>query len=65
MTQRKYTIAELDQMRRALSMLLADLGAEGIERYQVWLLIEVRLQTCLLNGTEPEELEAEVRALEE
>ena len=62
MTQRKYTIAELDQMRRALSMLLADLGAEGIERYQVWLLIEVRLQTCLLNGTEPEELEAEVRA---
>jgi hypothetical protein len=32
---------------------------------QVCLFIEASLQTYLLNGTEPEELEADVRALEE
>ena len=46
-------------------MLLPDFGRKGTEHPQVWLVIEARLQTCLLNGTEPEELEAEVRALEE
>jgi len=55
--QRKYTMAELDQMRNALWQMVP--MSTVIERDDVDLgvLIEIRLQTYILNGTEPAELE--------
>jgi hypothetical protein len=51
-----YTIAELQQMRRAIAQMVVP-GALLEEELQVKLLIEAHLQTYVLNGTEPAGLE--------
>lgn len=51
---RKYSIAELNQMRQAILQMLtlADIESEA----QVGLLVEARLQTHVLANTDPEDL---------
>src|SRR5262245_6990088 len=53
--QRKYTLEELYEMRQILLVTLPTLGTEDAEG-MICLLVEARLQTCLLNGTTLEEL---------
>ena len=57
MTQRKYSIDELKRMRRAVrKMIPADaFDVESTTLYSI--LIEARLQTVILNGIDPAELE--------
>lgn len=58
--ERKYSISEIDQMRRALEALAS-------YRHQVFhpaeraAAVEDRLRTHMLNGTDPEELEEEAQ----
>ncbi len=61
MTQRKYSIDEIDQMRRAVGWIHAPLGAyykseEDARKEQI-------LRTYMLNGTAPEELEEAVQKM--
>lgn len=49
MTQRKYSVAEIDAMRAAIG--------NSIRRPVDERVIEERLRTHMLNGTEPEELQ--------
>lgn len=53
--QRKYTVEELQRMRKALLRMLPP----GIspDECEICLLVENRLHTHVLNGTSPEELE--------
>ena len=53
--QRKYTLEELCEMRQILLVTLPTLSTEDAEG-MICLLVEARLQTCLLNGTTLEEL---------
>ena len=55
--QRKYTVEELKKMRKAIFLMLPP-EAMGTEETQISLLIEARLQTHILAGTDPEELAA-------
>lgn len=48
MSERKYLVAEIDRMRRAISFGYSCDGSADIEN---------RLRTYMLNGTSPEELE--------
>jgi len=68
MEQRKYSLDELDRMRRAISV---ELWPRGTFRGPVFgyvpegeqsLAIEDRLRTYMLNGTTPEELEERANA---
>lgn len=59
MTERKYSVAEIDRMRRDVST-IANLGGQAFEGAAV---IEGRLRTYMLNGTEPEELSAEAERI--
>ncbi len=56
MADRKYSVAEIDRMRHAISC-----GYMGPSNST---LIEDRLRTYMLNGTDPEELEQDVRRLQ-
>lgn len=60
MSERKYSISELDRMRRALRWLKPYRSEETTP-----LLIEDRLRTYMLNGTDPEELEQAASVIEE
>jgi len=53
--QRKYTVEDLYEMRQILLVTLPTLGTEDAEG-MICLLVEARLQTCLLNGTTLEDL---------
>jgi len=53
--QRKYTLEELYEMRQILLATLPTLSTEDAEG-MICLLVEARLQTCLLNGTTLDEL---------
>jgi len=53
--QRKYTLEELYEMRQILLVTLPTLSTEDAEG-MICLLVETRLQTCLLNGTTLEDL---------
>jgi hypothetical protein len=53
--QRKYTLEELYAMRQILLATLPSLSVNDHEG-TICLMVEARLQTCLLNGTTPEEL---------
>src|SRR5215510_16013128 len=53
--QSKYTLEELYEMRQILLVTLPTLGTEDAEG-MICLLVEARLQTCLLNGTTLDEL---------
>src|SRR5215510_8916799 len=59
--QRKYTLEELYEMRRILLVTLPTLSTEDAEG-MICLLVEARLQTCLLNGTTLEELREAYRS---
>jgi|SoiMethySBSTD1v2_1073268.scaffolds.fasta_scaffold453015_3 hypothetical protein len=62
MTQRKYTIAELEQMRRAAAEMLRLDRLIGTNAAQLSLLVETHLHTHILNGTDPDELTEAARA---
>lgn len=55
--QRKYSVAEIDRMRDAVRSMMPlyglDWGGEGFLR-----IVEERLRTHMLNGCDPDELEA-------
>src|SRR5262245_61176604 len=53
--QRKYALEELYEMRQILLATLPTLSTEDAEG-MICLLVEARLQTCLLTGTTLEEL---------
>lgn len=56
MANRKYSLAELDRMRAALmARYPKDVSYVPADRARE---IELHLQTHILNGTEPEEIEA-------
>jgi hypothetical protein len=52
---RKYSIAEIDRMRDAVSLMVPDRATPSDRIIE----IEERLRTYMANGTEPEELENE------
>lgn len=58
--QRKYSISEIDRMRVAISSGMS--WSHGAKDTPI---IEDRLRTHMLNGTEPEELEAAAKDFEE
>lgn len=59
MPDRKYSVSEIDRMRRAIfEMRLLPYGGDSIQQ-----IIEERLRTYMLNGTDPEELEAEAMSI--
>ncbi len=62
MTQRKYTIAELEQMRKAVAEMLHFNSLIGTNEAQLSLLVETHLHTHILNGTDPDELTEAARA---
>src|SRR5262245_60479885 len=53
--QRKHTVEELYEMRRILLATLPTLSVND-DHGMICLVVEARLQTCLLNGTTLEEL---------
>jgi hypothetical protein len=55
MAERKYSVSEIDRMRRAITEVVWDQHWSPKTQAPV---IEDRLRTYMLNGTEPEELEA-------
>lgn len=54
---RKYSVDDIKLMRKAIFLMLPP-EAIGTEETQISLLIEARLQTHILAGTDPEELAA-------
>ena len=56
MSQRKYTIPELEQMRKAVAEMLHLDSLIGTNEAQLSLLVETHLHTHILNGTNPDEL---------
>jgi glycosyltransferase involved in cell wall biosynthesis len=62
MAQRKYTIAELEQMRKAVAGMLHLDSLIGTNAAQISLLVETHLHTHILNGTDPDELTEAARA---
>ena len=65
MTQRKYTMAELEQMRKAVARMLPFNNLIGTNDVQFSLLVETHLHTHILNGTDPDELTEAARAWED
>jgi hypothetical protein len=59
MPERRYTVAEIDEMRRWVGGLTTTIGLSEDARARV---IEDRLRTYMLNGTTPAELHAEFDA---
>src|SRR5262245_43073742 len=59
--QHRHTVQELYEMRQILLATLPTLSTEDAEG-MICLLVEARLQTCLLNGTTLEELREEYRS---
>lgn len=67
MTQRAYTLDEIDGMRRAIFYLrtagqLFGGGLSGDQRRDMERTTEERLRTYMLGGIDPEELQERVRA---
>jgi hypothetical protein len=50
MAERKYSVSEIDRMRRAVALMMIGPCRNGAE-------VEDRLRTYMLNGTDPEELD--------
>lgn len=66
MEQRKYSLTEIDQMRACISHLITPssyMCSSGQDPYPE--MVESQLRTHMMNGTDPEELLAAVRAKNE
>ena len=61
MVERKYSVAEIDRMRRALERICTPTN-RGYFPAEVEKRVEERLRTYMQNGTDPEELEAALYA---
>lgn len=61
MTERKYSVAEIDLMRQAIERLrsLTSVSRQSIDGSKD---VEARLRTYMLNGTSPEELQDAAKA---
>jgi hypothetical protein len=59
--QRKYSVAEIDEMRAAVAGMWSMPADETLKMR----LVEERLRTYMLNGTEPSELEEAARLFRE
>lgn len=55
MEQRKYSVAEIDRMRELINFSFTGQLPRNLEE-----IVEHRLRTYMLNGTEPAELEAKI-----
>jgi hypothetical protein len=61
MTERKYSVSEIDKMRQAVDVLLTRNGVPFRKADRV-VEIEQRLRTYMMNGTDPKELEEKAQA---
>jgi hypothetical protein len=58
MPERKYSVSEIDQMRKAVKAIYGS-GIGNCTQAECCQMIEEHLRTYMLNGTDPEELERE------
>ncbi len=57
MSDRKYSVAEIDHMRKTVRRLIYSMGVTNSQWEESSRIVEDRLRTYMLNGTDPEELD--------